>query len=183
MMHARVIVRTAPVSSHFSELAAVLIGMQVLTTAPFSPHRYAPHRFRHTSPSSPQCSPACSSSPLRRPGWPAGRPVETPMEVPTTASVETPMEVPTTASVEAPTNLSVGSCNMGCSMPRTWTSSNTCPRANNNHRGGCNYLGYLPDGMLDNARGRESTSASRTPLAATQPPNVAIMAMSHFTEV
>ena len=34
MMHARVIVRAAPVSSHFSELAAVLIGMQVLTTAP-----------------------------------------------------------------------------------------------------------------------------------------------------
>jgi len=37
MMHARVIVRAAPVSSHFSELAAVLIGMQVLTTAPSLP--------------------------------------------------------------------------------------------------------------------------------------------------
>ena len=32
-------VRAAPVSSHFSELAAVLSGMQVLTTAPYSPHR------------------------------------------------------------------------------------------------------------------------------------------------
>ena len=37
--------------------------------------------------------------------------------------------------------------------------------------GGCNYLGYLPDGMLDDARGRESTMHARAPLAATQPPN------------
>ena len=33
MMHARVIVRTAPVSSHFSELAAVLSGVQLVAFA------------------------------------------------------------------------------------------------------------------------------------------------------
>ena len=34
MMHARVIVRAAPVSSHFSELAAVLSGVQLVAFAP-----------------------------------------------------------------------------------------------------------------------------------------------------
>ena len=63
------------------------------------------------------------------------------------------------ASVEEPTNLSVGSCNMGCSMPRTWTSSNTCPRANTHHNRGVTTSGTscLPEGMLHDARGREST--------------------------